>query len=208
MKRLLLFLCLLSCSTESRGEIALLANGMTLKVTGHREEGDLVIVTLKDGGEAGTMAHQFLGFVEDEIVEEVLQGVRIEELTADGLESLATETARRHGLPPELVLAVVAVESSFRPSAVSPKGAQGLMQLMPATAADLGVEDPFDPVENLDGGVRHLRTLLAEHDGDVVKALAAYNAGSTAVQRYSGMPPYPETRDYVRKVIARWKRAR
>ncbi|MBN2371127.1 MAG: lytic transglycosylase domain-containing protein [Vicinamibacteria bacterium] len=206
MRRLLLCAWLLACSTESRAEIALLANGATLKVSGHRVDGDFVILLLKDGGEAGTMAHQFLGFVDDEIVEEVLHGVKIEDLTAGGLESLATETARRHGLPPDLVLAVVAVESDFRPSAISPKGAQGLMQLMPGTATELGVTDPFDPQENLDGGVRHLGALITKHDGDVIKALAAYNAGSAAVQRHGGVPPYPETREYVRKVIARWKR--
>jgi hypothetical protein len=205
MKRLLPLAFFLSCHGESRAEIALLANGMTLKVAGHRVEGDLVILSFKDGGEAGTVANQFLGFVEDEVVEEVLRKINVADLTADRLEVLAMETAQRHGLPPELVLAVVAVESGFRPSAISPKGAQGLMQLMPGTAAELGVEDPFDPVENLDGGVRHLEALIKEHDGDVVRALAAYNAGSGAVQRYGGVPPYPETREYVRKVIARWR---
>ena len=117
------------------------------------------------------------------------------------LPGLIREVAMRHGVSPNLVHAVVAVESAFDPRAVSPKGARGLMQLMPATAAELGVEDVYDPRENLEGGTRHLRGLLDTYDGDVRLALAGYNAGATAVERYSGVPPYPETRQYVRRVM-------
>jgi len=111
-------------------------------------------------------------------------------------------TATRHGLDPRLVEAVVRVESGGNSAAVSPKGALGLMQLMPARAAALGVRDAFDPVANLDGGVRHLRDLLARYDGNLSLALAAYNAGEAAVRAHGGIPPYPETREYVRKVLA------
>jgi soluble lytic murein transglycosylase-like protein len=110
--------------------------------------------------------------------------------------------AARHGVDPRLVEAVVRVESGGNSAAVSPKGAQGLMQLMPARAAALGVRDVFDPVANLDGGVRHLRDLLARYAGNLSLALAAYNAGEAAVRAHSGIPPYPETREYVRKVLA------
>jgi soluble lytic murein transglycosylase-like protein len=103
-------------------------------------------------------------------------------------------------LPPDLIKSVVLVESGFDPHAVSPKGAQGLMQLMPATARQYGVRDAFDPLQNLRAGSRHLRSLLDEFEGDVTLALAAYNAGSGAVRRHGGIPDYRETRDYVRRV--------
>lgn len=119
------------------------------------------------------------------------------------LNLLIREAARRHGVSPALVRAVVAVESGFDPRAVSAKGARGLMQLMPATAAELNVENVYDPAQNLDGGTRHLRALLDGFDGDVRLALAAYNAGAGAVRRHGGMPPYAETREYVRKVLQR-----
>ena len=107
--------------------------------------------------------------------------------------------AVRHQVDPDLLLAIVAVESGFRPDAVSPVGAQGLMQLMPDTQSDLGVFDPLDPAASLDGGARYLR-LLANEFGTVL-AIAAYNAGPGAVRRYRGVPPYPETRRYVRLVL-------
>jgi soluble lytic murein transglycosylase-like protein len=113
--------------------------------------------------------------------------------------------ARRRGLDPKLVRAVVEVESAFRPDAVSPKGATGLMQLMPSTASELGVADPLDPEANVDGGVRYLIQLLDLYNGDVQKALAAYNAGPGAVARHNGVPPFRETREYVRKVMKKYK---
>lgn len=111
------------------------------------------------------------------------------------------EAAERYGVPESLIRAVIRVESAFNPRAVSRKGAQGLMQLMPETAAVLGVRNAFDPRENIDGGVRHLRGLL-ERFGDLQLALAAYNAGEQAVLTHGGIPPYPETRDYVTRVLA------
>jgi soluble lytic murein transglycosylase len=125
-----------------------------------------------------------------------LTGVR-----TDGLNAVIQDTARRHGLNESLVMAVIQAESRFDHRAVSRKGAQGLMQLMPDTARELGVRNSFDPVENIEGGVRHLRNLLDSFGGKLHLALAAYNAGRDAVLQHRGIPPYPETQNYVRQVI-------
>jgi soluble lytic murein transglycosylase-like protein len=113
-----------------------------------------------------------------------------------------TAAARKHGVDPALLAGLVRQESNFNPTAGSPAGARGLTQLMPATAAGLGVTDVTDPVQSLEGGARYLAQQLATFGGDVTKALAAYNAGPGAVQRYGGVPPYAETQAYVQKVQA------
>lgn len=127
-----------------------------------------------------------------------------EDLPEDNrFEPLIQEHSTRQSLRPELVRAVIQVESGFNPRALSPKGAMGLMQLMPATARSLGVNNPWDPSQNIRGGTEYLRQLLDEYDGNEELALAAYNAGSGAVAKYGRqIPPYRETRDYVRKVGA------
>jgi soluble lytic murein transglycosylase-like protein len=117
-----------------------------------------------------------------------------------GYDSLIVRTAQAHRMEPALVKAVIAAESNFSLRAVSRAGAQGLMQLMPQTAQDLGVADPFAAEENIDGGTRYLREMLDRY-GDMQRALAAYNAGPTAVDHYRGIPPYPETEAYVKLVM-------
>ncbi len=109
--------------------------------------------------------------------------------------------AHQHGVDDKLIKAMVQVESAFKPSAVSPKGARGLMQLMPGTARRYGVDNSFDPIENLLGGVKYFKDLLELFNNNLTLALAAYNAGEGAVQKYKGIPPYKETRLYVQKVI-------
>jgi soluble lytic murein transglycosylase-like protein len=116
-------------------------------------------------------------------------------------DGLIEKTARMYGVDHTLVKAVIKAESNFNSKAVSRKGAKGLMQLMPRTAASLQVDDCFHPEDNIDGGVRYLRYLINVYDGNLPLALAAYNAGEKAVARYRGIPPYPETKTYVRRVM-------
>lgn len=120
--------------------------------------------------------------------------------TAADIDSAIEEAAARHNVDPNLVRAVVKVESNFNPNAVSRKGAMGLMQLMPSTARQLKVNNPFDPEQNVDAGVRHLKQLLESYGGDIKLTLAAYNAGAGAVARSSGVPRYAETQNYVRRI--------
>lgn len=199
-RHLVLAFVLPALAGTAQAEIAVLSSGLTLKLDSHRVEGGQLVLLLKGGGEIDVPPTAVRGFVPDEVLEEM------EQPAAGGdLRALAAAVARRRGLDPALVLAVVSVESGFRAEAVSRKGAQGLMQLMPRTATALGVGDPLDPEQNLDGGTRFLGSLLTLYNGDLRRALAAYNAGEGAVARHGGVPPYAETRAYVRKVIERYR---
>lgn len=117
-------------------------------------------------------------------------------------EQIISTTAQKYGVNPSLVKAVIHAESGYNPKAVSPKGASGLMQLMPATARSLNVADSFNPRDNVEGGVKYLRFLLDTFKGNVSLALAAYNAGLSKVAKYGGIPPYQETRTYVDRVMS------
>jgi soluble lytic murein transglycosylase-like protein len=124
------------------------------------------------------------------------------------LEKIVDRIADQQGVESPLVHSVIRAESNYNPNAISPKGALGLMQLIPATARRFGVSDAFDAQENIQGGVRYLRFLLDYYQGDYAKAIAAYNAGEAAVDKYNGIPPYAETRNYVLQVAKNLKAAR
>jgi hypothetical protein len=138
--------------------------------------------------------------------EETPSSPSVEDVAAQPLPDLINTISDRHHLDPDLINSVIHAESGFNPRAVSPKGAQGLMQLMPRTASELGVADAFDPGANVEGGTRYLSELLVRYDFDLIKALAAYNAGPERVEKYHGVPPYYETRAYVAKVVRDFNR--
>ena len=117
---------------------------------------------------------------------------------------MVNNVARKHGVDEKLVQAVIKQESGFNPKAKSKVGAMGLMQLMPSTAKSLGVKDPYNPQQNVEGGVKYLKSMLKKYNGNVILALAAYNAGPNAVDKYSGVPPYKETQNYVKNILANY----
>jgi len=190
------------------GEYAVLANGSRLHTDRHEAEGGKIRLFMGEGF-IEMDAAQVQSFEADDLVTvptppEVPQTPATKALTpthsfTPSPQELADAAADRYGLPRTLVRSVMKAESAFQPKAVSPKGAIGLMQLMPSMAQSLGV-DPNDPAQNVDAGARHLRDLLQKYDFGLWHALAAYNAGERAVQKYKGIPPYSETINYVKKI--------
>ncbi|HLQ50677.1 MAG TPA: lytic transglycosylase domain-containing protein [Terriglobales bacterium] len=138
--------------------------------------------------------------VEPTSAEETQSSSGVTFFTPEKVNAAIQQAASRHNVDPNLVRAVIKVESNFNPHAVSRKGAMGLMQIMPSTARSLKVNNPFDPTENIEAGVKHLKQLLDSFGGDVQLSLAAYNAGATAVHSHKGIPPFRETRNYVRQI--------
>ena len=200
------------------GESAVLSSGSRLHVDRHETDGTRIRL-YTGSGYIEMDAAQVRGFEADEPAPLSLAPVvssvppnptPAPTLAPDALpvlspEQLADRAADKYGLPRKLVRSVIAAESAFQPKAVSPKGAVGLMQLMPGTAATLGA-DPNDPVQNVDAGARYLRDLLLKYDGFLWHALAAYNAGPGAVEKYKGVPPYRETIDYVKRIDSDYKK--
>jgi soluble lytic murein transglycosylase-like protein len=195
------------------GEYVVFSSGLKLRADRHEQSGNLIRL-FYNGGVTELPAKLVSGFEEEEVATpEPSAAVTAPAATTEPVlpaahdpKTLVRDAAKRSGLPPEFVESVAQVESGFRPGAISPKGALGVMQLMPETARTLGA-DPRDTAQNIDAGTRLLRELLIKYDGDVVKALAAYNAGQGAVDKYQGLPPYNETRWYVKKVIDAYQKA-
>jgi hypothetical protein len=189
--------------TPARAELVFFANGRSLSVKSHRLEGDLLILTLRSGGEV-TCDRSVIARIEpDEVpypepVTAVTPSGRL--LTSALYDEIIEKAAASEGVSAQLVRAVIQVESGYQPRARSRKGAMGLMQLMPETARLYDVIDPYEPRSNIQAGVKHLKWLLARFE--LPLALAAYNAGEATVRRFGGLPPYPETRDYVSRVLA------
>ncbi|HZQ68383.1 MAG TPA: lytic transglycosylase domain-containing protein [Terriglobales bacterium] len=165
-------------------------------VTDHRWK-PVPTANVRAARSAAAEVGEFLGSTEAAPMPTVSNGRPFSQQDVD---AAIEKAAARHNVDPNLVRAVIKVESNFNPNAVSRKGAMGLMQLMPSTARSLNVSNPFDPEQNVDAGVRHLKKLMENYGGDVKLTLAAYNAGAGAVARSSGVPHYAETRNYVKKI--------
>ena len=189
------------------GELVVLSSGMKLRADRHEQEGTQIRL-FHNGGVIEVPATLVTGFEQEEVAPAPLiaEVPEVKVSLSQSPKEMLREAALRSGLPPEFVQSVALVESGMRSDAISPKGAIGVMQLMPGTAKIMGA-DPHDTEQNIDAGTRLLRELLVKYNGDVVKALAAYNAGEGAVDRYQGVPPYNETRWYVKKVIDAYQKA-
>lgn len=199
-------------STALAGEYVTLTSGMRLRADRHERQGPKIVL-YSATGTTEFDASLVSGFEQEEYVPPQPPAVVAPPATAAPApvaetrspRELVDEAARRSGIPAKLLHSVVAAESAYRPDAVSPKGAIGLMQLMPQTAKEYGA-DPMNPAENVAAGTAYLRDLLLRYNGDVPSALAAYNAGPGAVEKYRDIPPYAETRAYVGRVIRSWQR--
>jgi membrane-bound lytic murein transglycosylase MltF len=183
------------CAAGARADYFVLRGGARLNVSAYQLLGDRYRVTV-DGGSAEIAASDVLSIEP----EEIFVAAPKQPLQQAPFGELIESAARKYAVDADLVFSVIVAESNFNPRAVSRRGARGLMQLLPSTAARLGVRDIFDPAQNIDAGTRYLRDLLALYRGDLVLTLAAYNAGPGAVQRYGRVPPYNETISYVRAI--------
>ena len=199
----------LGLAASARAEIVYLSSNRTISVKGHRVEGDSIILTLRNGGEVTCDKSLIEKIVSDEVPypepagpEAVSQaprsGADLPEETPYG--EIIAAMSEAHGVDPLLVRALIQVESNYKPRAKSPRGAMGLMQLMPSTAKEYNVRNPFEPRANIEAGIKRLKTLIDRWGTEV--ALAAYNAGEGAVTKFNGIPPYEETRNYVTKILA------
>jgi hypothetical protein len=189
-------LAAIGAAPVARADYAVLRSGVRLHITGYEATGDRVRLTV-DGGTVEVAA----GEIESIEPEDVFPSrPKVAPLPDGPYANLIRAAAEKHGIDENLIHRIILVESNFNPKAVSRKSALGLMQLLPQTAAQYSVRNVFDPAQNIDGGTRYMKDLLARYHGDLTLALAAYNAGPEMVQRYGGVPPFPETQNYVRRV--------
>jgi soluble lytic murein transglycosylase-like protein len=189
-------------ASRASAELAFFANGRTLSIKSHKVDGDSLVLSLRSGGEVVCDATAIARFAPDEVPypePEPVAAAPAEALPAVPYGEIIDKMSAQHGVDAKLVRAVIQVESAYRQTARSRKGAMGLMQLMPETARQYGVTDPYDPESNIEGGIKYLKTLLQRLPREL--ALAAYNAGEAAVERFHGIPPYPETRSYVARIL-------
>lgn len=192
-------------SLASSAELAVLQNGFSIRHERHEVIGENTRLYTSTSGDSfvDVPTAQIASFAPDDTPEPVADTPAA---AAPDVHKLLLNAGTKHGIDPDFIASVVHAESGFNVHAVSPKGAQGLMQLMPQTAQKLGVKDSFDPEANVDAGTKYLRALLDQYNGNVPKALAAYNAGTNRVAQYNGVPPYRETRAYVRNIIVDYNR--
>lgn len=200
--------------SQLNAEMIFFANGRAMSVKDYRISGDMITVTLRNGGEATFSKALVTGVAPDEVPDEtpVIETVTawhaaVKPLDARPFATLIETVALKHGVDPALVHAVVQTESNYQPGATSHVGARGLMQLMPSTGRDMGVKVTrhlYDPETNLEAGVQYLKFLLERFN--LTHAIAAYNAGPGNVQKYGGVPPFKETQQYVQKVLTNLRR--
>jgi soluble lytic murein transglycosylase-like protein len=190
---------LLLAAADLRAEYVALRTGLRLHVTGYQLVGDKYRLQM-NGGWVEVPAQDVVAIEPEEVFTPLPPQPAAAQADQPPYRELVSAAASRYGVDAELITSVIAVESNFDPKAVSRKNARGLMQLLPETAARLGVKDVFDPKENIDAGTRYLRDLLQMYNNDLVLTLAAYNAGPDRVQQYGTVPPFAETISYVRKV--------
>jgi soluble lytic murein transglycosylase-like protein len=195
----------LAAALPARAELAFFASGQTMSIKGHRVDGDSVVLSLRSGGEIVCEAGVIERFAPDEVPypepKETVEQPPI--VAADELVPYAEiidSVSAANDVSPKLVRAVIKVESNYQERARSRKGAMGLMQLMPETARRFAVADPYNPRQNIEGGIKYLKMLL-DRFPSVGLALAAYNAGEAAVERFRGIPPYAETQNYVTQIL-------
>jgi hypothetical protein len=193
-------------TVPASAELVFFQSGRSLSVKGHRIEGERLVLSLRNGGEIECDRSVIIKITPDEVpypdpAEALAVAVEPPALTPApaAYAGLISTAAKREGVDVRLVKALIQVESGYQPRARSARGAMGLMQLMPETARRYAVSDPYEPRQNVAAGVRHLKVLLAKFS--LPLALAAYNAGEAAVQRYGGIPPFAETRNYVSRIL-------
>jgi soluble lytic murein transglycosylase-like protein len=188
----------------ARAELVFFNTGRALSVKSHRVDGDSLVLQLRGGGEIVCDSAIVSRVTPDEVPypepETAPAAAAADAAVTGPYSEIIDRVAAEQDVPVKLVRALIQVESAYNIRARSPKGAMGLMQLMPATARQYAVADPYDPASNIEAGIKHLKSLLQHLP--VALALAAYNAGEAAVQRFNGIPPYPETRNYVSRILA------
>jgi hypothetical protein len=209
-------LALLTTAVPASAEIVFLTSGRTLSVKSHKVDGESIILTLRSGGEVTCDKNLIekieadeVPYIDTDVPKQPDVPVAVEQqadrptLEGTPYAEFIAAASQAHGVDPLLVKALIQVESGYRPKARSPRGAVGLMQIMPATAREYKVRNPFDPKANIEAGVKHLKALLDRFGSERTElALAAYNAGPGAVEKFNGIPPYRETRNYVSRILS------